>query len=431
MLLPSKSCAFTRAFSAKNNQVQRPNILCWIFTLRTSVTHVIGAGHSRYHSIKIAVLMVLIIYLLAGCIGSSDISGKRSYIARQEGQKIKIGLIWPFELYKDFVAEGVQLAVDKVNQAGGILDRQVELVIKDDEANVNTGLLIAEEFSEDPEVMAVIGHCNSYVSLAVALTYETSELIMFSPSSTSPELTQKGYKYIFRNVPTDNLIGSRAAQLCLDKGYEKAVICYADNTYGLSLANAFEKEARRLDFKIVDRFSYNAGDASEFEYILDKWKVYDFDVIFFAGMIDAGLVLISKARAEGYRQAIIGSDGLDSLSLLTLDQKASEGVYIIAMYNPYSTRQEALDFNETFIKKYNKDPDSWAALSYDAVDIIFEAMRRADSVDPKKVAPEIGMIQEFVGVTGRHTFNKNGDVKEKSLALKFIYEDEFKYLDLD
>ncbi len=386
--------------------------------------------------------IIITAVLFVSCFGTKDFPAERSRAANQKDRTIKIGLVWPFELYKDLIGEGVELAAEQINEADGVLGRQIELVVKDDAADINEGLKIAESFVEDPDVMAVIGHCNSYVSLAVALTYETGHLIMFSPGSTNPELTQKGYRYVFRNVPTDDMIGRAAAQVCDEKGYENVIICYSSNPYGLGLANSFERSARGLEIKIIDRSSFSLGDAAEFDYIMDKWEIFSYDAVFFAGVIDAGLTFIAQTREreketaerlgqEPFIHPIVGGDGLDSVELLKLPQEVSRDVFIVSMYNPYSWRPEAITFNQSYIKRYNHDPDSWAALGYDALNIIVEAMRRADSVDPKKVAPEIQKIKDWKGVTGTHTFDSNGDVVQKTLVLKFIYDGEFKYLEFD
>ena len=390
----------------------------------------------------IGILLIITAVLMISCFGTRDIPAERSRAAAQKDGTIKIGLVWPFELYKDLVGEGVELAVEQINEAGGVLGRKIELVVKDDAADINEGLKIAESFVEDPDVMAVIGHCNSYVSLAVALTYETGHLIMFSPASTNPELTQKGYRYVFRNVPTDDMIGLKAAELVAEKGYEKIIILYSSNPYGLGLANAFERGARGLDLKIIDRSFFNLGDAAEFEYIMDKWEIFNYDAVFFAGLIDAGITFITKTRQrekekaersgqEPFVHPIVGGDGIDSLELLKLSEDLSRDVLIVAMYNPYSRRPEAVSFNQSYIKRYNHDPDSWGALGYDALNIIVEAMRRAGSVDPRKVAPAINKIEDWKGVTGTHTFDEKGDVAHKTLVLKFIYDGEFKYLELE
>jgi branched-chain amino acid transport system substrate-binding protein len=238
------------------------------------------------------------------------------------------------------------------------------------------------------------------------------------------------------------MIGLKAAELVAEKGYEKIIILYSSNPYGLGLANAFERGARGLDLKIIDRSSFNLGDAAEFEYIMDKWEIFNYDAVFFAGLIDAGITFITKTRQrekekaersgqEPFVHPIVGGDGIDSVELLKLSEDFSRDVLIVAMYNPYSRRPEAVSFNQSYIKRYNHDPDSWGALGYDALNIIVEAMRRADSVDPRKVAPAINKIEDWKGVTGTHTFDEKGDVAHKTLVLKFIYDGEFKYLELE
>jgi len=391
---------------------------------------------------SVGILVISAVIFMGSCFGRRDIPAERSRVAAREDRDIKIGLVWPFEVYGDLIDEGVELAVEQINESGGVLGKRIELVIEDDNADINEGLKIAESFAEDPDVMAVIGHCDSYVSLAVALSYEINDLIMFSPASTSPELTEKGYTYIFRNVLTDDMIGMKAAELCKEKGYESIIILYSGTTYGLGLANAFERRARDIGLRIVDRSSFNMGDVAEFEYILDKWEISGYDAVFFAGLVDAGMTFITRARQREMREAersgqepvihpIVGTDGIDSIELLKLPAESTRELYILAMYNPYSGRPEAEKFNQAYITKYNHDPDTWAALGYDALNIVVEAMRKAGSVDPKKAAPEIGKIANWRGVTGSHTFDDKGDVAQKTHVLKFIFGGEFKYLELE
>jgi branched-chain amino acid transport system substrate-binding protein len=373
---------------------------------------------------------------LASCARTMDVSQQRSRAAHRKDTPVRIGLVWPFEAYKDRIEEGVRLAMTQANESGGVLGRRLELLVKDDQSDVNEGLKIAEQFAEDPEVMAVIGHCDSYVSLAVALVYEINSLIMFSPGSTSTELTEKGNQYIFRNVPTDAMVGEKTAQWCRDNEYRNVLICYPATSYGLGLANSFERKARQLGIRIHDRSVFNLGDAAEFDYILNRWRVYDYDAVFYAGLPDTGMVFLTQLRqlekeTGGITHPVIGGDGLDTVELLKLPAEVSRDVYAVTMYNPYSARPEAVAFNSAFVKAYNHDPDSWAALGYDAFNVIVEGMVRAGSCDPRKAAPEIHKLSRWLGVTGLHSFDAKGDVAEKTLALKFVFDGQFKYLDLE
>ncbi len=105
---------------------------------------------------SIGIFLIITAVLMISCFGTRDIPAERSRAAAQKDSTIKIGLVWPFELYKDLVGEGTELAVEQINEAGGVLGRKIELVVKDDAADINEGLKIAESFVEDPDVMAVI-----------------------------------------------------------------------------------------------------------------------------------------------------------------------------------------------------------------------------------------------------------------------------------
>lgn len=374
------------------------------------------------------VVLIIAGYLLVSC-APSDVSEKRAAYARQKSGPLQLALVWPFVAYDDLIDEGVRLAVDEVNERGGVLGRPLELLLEDDNAEVEKSLLVAETLTENPRVMAVIGHCNSVVSLSVALTYEINDLIMFSPASTNKELFGKGYKYIFHNMPSDEVMGSRAADLCAEKDLHSIAIVYSNDSHGLSLANAFEKRMHELDIKVADRRSCSEGTGHEIDYILDCLEVYSIDGFFFAGPIDVGLTFLAHARARGYRQPVIGCDGLDSLRLLELPSDVGEDVFVLTAYNPYSGRKAALDFNAAFLRRYGHSPDSWAALGYDAVKVLVEAMGEARSADPRKAAPALHALKDYPGVTGVHTFDEKGDVKDKTVFVKFPENGEFRNLD--
>jgi len=377
----------------------------------------------------VIILLIFSILILFGCSQSSEVFKARSEVAEKESGTIKIGVGWSFSANTTKLFEGVKLAAEEINQNGGVFGKKIVLEKGDDKADVNQGLKIAEKFASDPDVMAVIGHKESYVTDSVSLIYETSKLIAFSPKSTNPKISQKGYKYFFRNVPTDAQIGKYLANVAKGKGYKKVIICYADNLYGLGLANSFEKEASLIGLQVVSRSSYSIGDRREFKYILGDWEFYEFDAIFFAGTLPAGGYFVSEARNSGYDQPILSGNGLDSSELIDIAGKEANNVMISTEFNPKLDKKIVQGFISKFKSKYDFAPDTSAALGYDALNVIVEAMRRANSVDPQKIAPKIRKMKEWQGVTGTHTFNQDGDVVQKDIYLKVVKDSRFKFID--
>ncbi len=128
---------------------------------------------------------------------------------------------------------------------------------------------------------------------------------------------------------------------------------------------------------------------------------------------------------------MIAGDELDSPRLLAMAPRMTENLFIITAYNPYSRRQESLDFNEAFLRTFNHAPDSWAALGYDAVNVLAHAMEEAGSPDPVKAAPVLHGMKDYRGVTGAHSFDEHGDVGDKTVVVKSLNNGVFTYTDLE
>ena len=201
-----------------------------------------------------AFLIFSILIILFGC-SNQTISEERATFAEQNREVITIGVAWPFESANDLFWEGVELAVNEINENGGVLDRQIEILKKDDQATVTKGLEIAQEFAENEKITAVIGHRNSYVSIPVSSIYERAGVLMLSPASSSPELIHEDNKLIFRNIASDDKVAEELAKFAYKNKHRKIVIIYDDDDYRKGLANAFEKYAGELGFDIVDRLS--------------------------------------------------------------------------------------------------------------------------------------------------------------------------------
>jgi branched-chain amino acid transport system substrate-binding protein len=376
-------------------------------------------------------MMCLCLMLLLTACRESTLAEKRDAAARAATSEtpIRIGFVWPLAAAEDKLPSGVQMAVDEINEAGGILGRQIELVPRDDQLSLRESRLVAQELAEDSSITAVIGHGYSDKALAVAPLYEFNGLIMMSPSATTPDLTRMGYHYIFRNVINDLESGRQLARFAYSEGYRRVVILYEAGDYGRQLSNVFENEANVLNMTIVDRRPYQS--ARSFEPIIDDWSsedFEDFDSIFIAGFNPVAAQFIRDARRARIRQPIIGSDGLNTSDLWSIARESSIGMVVASYYHPDTPDANVQSFIDRYHARYNDEPDTWSALGYDTVYIIAEAIKQANSTVPSEVADQLHHITNLAGVTGDYTFDDNGDVVNKSLILVVQQKEAFEFL---
>lgn len=270
--------------------------------------------------IKIASLLaaMLLLILLAQWSG---------YFKKADKGDIVIGLAWPVATKNSMLKEGVELAVDEINGQGGINGRKIRLVVKDDEGTVTGGVTVAQSLIQIPDLVAVIGHRASFVSIAASAIYEEAGIVMLSPASTAPSLTQKGYQLVFRNIPSDAEIARQLALFAARQGHRRMAIYYSEDSYGLGLANAFEDHAKNEGIKIVDRISYYA-DGEDLERIAKKWSALDYDSIFVAHYMPDGAIFIADAVKAGISLPFLAGDAMDTPELYEIAGKAAEGTVV-------------------------------------------------------------------------------------------------------
>lgn len=376
-------------------------------------------------------LWLVVLLVLVGC-AEESLASQRERAAREAGpgDPITIGFVWPFSAEYDLLPEGVYMAVEEINAAGGLLNgRPVQLVERDDFDSVKEARFIAQEFAENPQMTAVIGHAWSYISVPAAPIYEFNELIMLSPSATSPDLTREDFSFIFRNVPSDNEVGRQLAQYAYGRGYERVMILYVNESYGRQLSNVFENEASALGMTIVDRQNYRT--TRNFSFILENWLDEAFDMIFIAGSNPAAATFIEMVREAGIDVPIIGSDGLDTDELWTVAGQDAAGTVVASFYHRDNPNPLLRDFIQRFRERYEGlTPDTWAAQGYDAMNVLAHAIEQAGSTVPSEVAAALHATQDWPGVTGTHSFNELGDVVGKPIVLKIMRRQAFQFLQL-
>jgi branched-chain amino acid transport system substrate-binding protein len=373
--------------------------------------------------------LIILIFGLIACARGENPAEERAKLAEQADGEIIIGAAAPWSHIQDRLWEGIQIAVQEVNQKGGVLGRKIRVIRGDDEASVTKGQAIAQQFAETEDMVAVIGHYNSYVTVPTSIIYEYYGLLMLTPMSTSPKLTQQGFKLIFRNIPDDNAFGRELADFCANRGYKSMVIYHANDDYGIGLANAFEMQSEKNGIAILDRLDHDSLTSPRmFRKDLMYWKDnFYFDAIFLAGVNPQVALFIREARKLGITVPVVGGDGLDSPELIQIAGENADNTFVGSVFNPERPDKKTVEFVEAFSNKFKATPDTAAAQGYDAVHVIAHAINKARSTVPHKIADALHATKNWEGVTGIHTFNEKGDVVDKKISIKVVRDGRFQY----
>jgi branched-chain amino acid transport system substrate-binding protein len=298
---------------------------------------------------------------------------------------------------------GVRLAADEINAAGGVLGRRIRLHVEDDQGRAEEAASVVTKLITATNVVALIGENSSNQSLAAAPIAQSNGVPMISPSSTNPAVTEKG-EYIFRVCFTDPYQGKALAsfvrnQLKLDTA---AILTDRKNDYSVGLAGVFRKEFEAAGGKIVGEQSYSGGD-TEFRPQLTTLRGASPQVLFIPGFYtEVGQIAI-QARDLGLTIPLVGGDGWDSPAVIQIGGKAIEGSYFSDHYFVGDTRPVVRKFVDEYKKRHGKNPEATAALGYDALYMYANAVKRAGSIDRKAVRDQIAATKDYEGVAGTIT----------------------------
>ncbi|MGZ5450101.1 MAG: ABC transporter substrate-binding protein [Thermoanaerobaculia bacterium] len=298
---------------------------------------------------------------------------------------------------------GVRLAADEINAAGGVLGRQVRLLVEDDQGRADEAASAVTKLITAHDVVALIGENSSNQSLAAAPIAQANGVPMISPSSTNPAVTEKG-EFIFRVCFTDPYQGKALAafvrnELKLDTA---AILVDKKNDYSVGLAGVFRKELEGAGGKIVAEQSYSGGD-TEFRPQLTTIRAASPQALFIPGFYtEVGQIAI-QVRDLGMNMPLVGGDGWDSPAVIQIGGKAVEGSYFSDHYFVGDTRPVVQKFVDEYRRRHGKNPEATAALGYDALHIWADAAKRAGSIDRKAVRDQIAQTKDYEGVAGTIT----------------------------
>ena len=387
------------------------------------------SSHIRSISTAVGVSAMM---LFGACHSSHSPAEERVANARRATGDIVIGVAWPWAARKEVrYGEGLTMAVDEINSSGGVRGRRIRLRREDDRESVDEGELVAQRLANDPDVVAVIGHLQSYVSVPASAIYDLSGLVMLAPTATDPALTAHGYPRVFRATFTDEQVGRQMAEFAARHGYERIGIYYIRSDYGRNLANAFEERANDLGLQVPVRQSYEPNDPASdgsFGPVLRGWRDIGLDAIFLAGEVPSAAHVIVAAREQGLTIPILGGDAMSSPELISVGGAAAEGTVVATAFHPDEPRPEVRRFTVAFEKRFGVPPDAGSALGYDVVRLLADAMERANSTVPDAVASALHSMRDWLGVTGSFTFDSAGNLVGRPIAKMVVRQGGFAYL---
>jgi branched-chain amino acid transport system substrate-binding protein len=295
---------------------------------------------------------------------------------------------------------GIMLAVDEINAAGGVNGRKIRVLSEDDQSKAEEAANAVTKLISQNNVVAVLGEVASSNSLAAAPICQSNKVPMITPSSTNPRVTEVG-DYIFRMCFIDPYQGEAMANYLTQKvGMKKAAILIdVKSDYSTGLASFFERTFTANGGKITGKQSYAQGD-SDFRSQLTAIKAGNPDVIFVPGYYnDIGQIAI-QARDLGMAQPLAGGDGWESPKLVEIGGTALEGSFYSNHYHVDDPSPAVREFVQKYQERFGAKPDSLAALGYDSARVLADAIKRAGSTDGAKLRDAIAATKGFNGVTG-------------------------------
>jgi branched-chain amino acid transport system substrate-binding protein len=321
---------------------------------------------------------------------------------------------------------GVQMAVEEINAAGGVLGKKIDLTVEDNMTKQGETTTIARKLISQDHVVAIIGEVASSKTLEAAPIAQAAKIPLIATAATNPKVTQTG-DYVFRVCFTDDFQAVVIARFVLEKLKQKNIAFLTDvkQDYSVGLTNIAKDYLAKNGGNIVKEQSYSSGD-KDFRAQLTDLKSANPDVIIITGYYPEASLIAKQARQFGIKATLVGGDGWDGSSLIPVGGKAIEGAFFSNHFSTEDKSPLVQDFVKKYKQKYNAVPDAFAALGYDATKLLADAIKRAGSTDPDKIRAAIQDTEGFPGVSGKITIGKDRNAV-KSAVILTIKDGALKY----
>lgn len=359
---------------------------------------------------------------LAGCSGGS-MDDSSSSSAKASGDSITIGTVTTNSgtaaAYGEAEVKGFELAVSEINAKGGINGKKVKLESMDDKGDATEASNAYNKLAGDNNVLAVAGPTISATTAAVAPLADQSKLVTIAPAATSDSIETGNY--LFRTCFKDSYQGEVAARFAAEnlKVKKVAVLYGTGDPYSSGVGEAFAKAAEKLGLEVVNKESSSSADDTEYSAQLQKIQASGAELLYAPYYYSvAGPYIIPQARSVGFEGYVMGPDGYDGLKL-TGDKSQYNKTYYTTHYSADdNTNTKVQDFIKSYKSKNNAEPNTFAALGYDTIYMIKQAIEKAGENATREDVRNAVAGMTFDSVTGKFTMDKSGSPTKSVIVLE-------------
>lgn len=341
----------------------------------------------------------------------------------QNGSEIVLGeyasLTGPTASFGQSSHEGLALALDEINAAGGVLGKKVRVITEDDASDANQAVNVVQKLVNADGVAAVIGEVASKRSLAGGGVCDQYRCPMLSPASTNPEVTVENGKvkpYVYRICFTDTFQGNIDGKFGLGQGWKKvALMANVDEDYSKGLSASFKKAFTGGAGEIVAEESYS-GDTKDFKSQLSRIKDKNPDAVYVPGYYNEVGLILPQAKQVGLSVPFFGGDGWDSPQTNKIPE--AQGDFYSDHFSVEDPRPEVKHFVQAYQAKYGKTPDAMAVLGYDAMRVVADAIKRAGKADRQAITDALAQTKDFPGASGTISIDAEHNARKPIVILQ-------------
>ena len=329
--------------------------------------------------------------------------------------------------FGQFQMHGTEMAIEEINAKGGINGKKINHINYDNKSDNDETLAVVNRLISQDKVVAILGEATSGRSKIGAQVAQQNKIPMLTSSATNPDVTKVG-NYIFRACFIDPFQGMVMAKFMTGnlKLKRAAILRDIKNDYSVGLSDIFAQKLKEAGGEVVTDISYQEGDI-DFKSQLTAIKAKNVEAIFVPGYYNEVALIAKQAKELGLKQPLLGGDGWSSPKLYEIAKDALNGSYFSNHYTTESKDPKTIEFVKAYKAKYNEEPDVMAALAYDAVYFMAEAIKNTKEVTSDNIREEMTKIKDFHGVTGKMSMNENRDAV-KSAVIVQVQGPEYKFI---